>query len=77
MEAFTHGGADASLLAQHLDGRLDLGESFWMDARVRLAVILYVDEALHDLGTFVFVALYLFSAGRRHSSAVAELLHLI
>ena len=34
-------------------------------------------KALRDLGTFAFVALHLFSAGGRHSSAVAKLLRLI
>ena len=48
-----------------------------MAARVRLAVIPSADKALHDLGTFAFVALHLFSAGRRHLSAVVELLRLI
>ena len=48
-----------------------------MDARIRLAATLPVDEALRDLGTFAFVASHLFSAGRRHSSAVAKLLRLI
>ena len=45
--------------------------------RVRLAVIPSVDEAFHDLGTLTFVASHLFSAGGRHSSAVADLLRLI
>ena len=48
-----------------------------MAARFRLTVIPSVDKALCDLGTFVFAALYLFSAGRRHLSAVSELLRLI
>ena len=34
-------------------------------------------EGLHDLGTFAFVALYLFSTGSIHSSTVANLLGLI
>ena len=46
-------------------------------ARVCLAVILSADETLRELGTFAFVASHLFSAGRRHSSALAELLCLI
>ena len=45
--------------------------------RIRLAVIPSVDEAFHDLGTLTFVASHLFSAGGRHSSAVANLLRLI
>ena len=48
-----------------------------MSARVRLAVISSVDEALCNLGTFAFVALHLFSMGGRHLSAVAELFCLI
>ena len=48
-----------------------------MAARVRLAVIPSADKALRDLGTFDFVASHLLSAGGHHSSAVAELLHLI
>ena len=46
-------------------------------AGVCLAIILSVKEALNNLGTFAFVASHFFSAGRRHSSAVAELLRLI
>ena len=48
-----------------------------MAVRVRLAVIPSADEALHDLGTFPFVASYLFFAGGRHSSTVTELFRLI
>ena len=48
-----------------------------MAARVRLAIILSVDKALRDLGTFAFVVSHLFSAGGRHLSAVAELLRII
>ena len=46
-------------------------------ARFRLAVIPPADNALRDLGTFAFVALHLFSAGRHHWYIVAELLRLI
>ena len=74
---YTHGGADTSLVAQQLDGRLALTNSLWMAARVRLVVILSADKALRDLGTFAFVASHLFSAGGLHSSAVVELLCLI
>ena len=77
VEASTCGGANASLLAQQLDGRLDLSDSLRMATRIRLAVIPSTDEALRDLGTFAFVTLHLFSAGERHSSAVDELLRLI
>ena len=48
-----------------------------MDTRVRLAVILFAYEALHDLGTFAFVVSQLFSVGGRHSSAVADILRLV
>ena len=48
-----------------------------IDARVRLAVILSADKALRNLGTFAFVASHLFSVGRCHSSAFAELIRLI
>ena len=52
-------------------------ESLQTDTRVRLAVIPYAYEALWDLGMLGFVTLHLFSADRRHFSAVAELLRLI
>ena len=48
-----------------------------MDARVRLAVIPYVDEAIFDLGTFAFITFHLLSVGGRHSSAVNKLLRII
>ena len=48
-----------------------------MTPRVRFAVIPSADEALRDLGTFVFVASHLFSAGVRHLSSVVELLRFI
>ena len=48
-----------------------------MAARVCLAVNPSSDKALCDLGIFDFVTLHLFSAGGRHSSAVAKLLRLI
>ena len=63
VEASTRGGADASLLAQQLDGRLVSADSLRMAARISLAIIPSADEALCDLGTFAFVALHLFSAG--------------
>ena len=77
VEAFTCGVADASLLAKQLDGRLALADSLCTAARVRLAAIPSAEEALRDLGTFAFIASHLFSTGRQHSSAVAELLRLI
>ena len=48
-----------------------------MATRVCPSVIPSADDTLKDLGTFAFVALYLFSAGGRHSSDVAKLLRLI
>ena len=77
VETSTRGGADTYFLAQQLDGRLASSNSLRMAVRVRLAVIPSVAEALRDLGTFAFVTLHLFSAGRRHLSAVVELLRLI
>ena len=73
----TRWGADASLLKQHLDGRLASVEYLWMAARFHLVAILYVEEALRDLGTFAFFTLHLFSVERRHLPAVAEILRLI
>ena len=73
----THGGVDASLLAQHLDRHLDSAESLRTAGRVRLYAISFVDEALHNLGTLAFIALHLFSTCGRHSSTVVELLRII
>ena len=77
VEASTRGGADTSLIAQKLNGRLASVNPLRMAVRVRLSVIPSADEALRDLGTFAFVASHLFSAGRRHLSAVNKLLRLI
>ena len=77
VKASTRGGADASVLAQQLDGRLASADSLRMDARVCLAVIPSANEALCDLGTFAFVALHLFSVGECNSSAVTKILRLI
>ena len=52
-------------------------DSLWTAARVRLAAIPSVEEALCELGTFAFVVLHLLSAGRRHPSAIAEIIFLI
>ena len=60
-----------------MDGHLALADPLQTATIVRLAAILSTDEALRDLGTFTFVTLHLFSAGRRQSSDVAELLRLI
>ena len=48
-----------------------------MATRVRLIAIPSADEALCDLGMFVFVALHVLSAGGRHLPAVVELLCLV
>ena len=77
VEASTCGGADASLLAQQLYGCLALADYFRMAVRVRLAVIPSAYKALCDLSTFTFIALHIFSAFGRHSSAFAEILRLI
>ena len=77
VEASTRGGVDASLLAQQLDGRLASADSLRTAAQVCLAAIPSAEEALRDLGTFAFDASHLFSASRRHLSAVAELFCLI
>ena len=63
VEAYTCGGADASLLVQQLDVRLELADCLGMAARVCLAVISSADESLCDLGTFAFVVSHLFFAG--------------
>ena len=42
-----------------------------------MADILSIDEAVRNLGTFTFVALYLFYAGGQHSLAATDLLRLI
>ena len=42
-----------------------------------LDAVPFADEVLSDLGTFDFFASQIFSVGRRHSSAVTDLLHLI
>ena len=77
VEAATHGGADASLLAQKMDGCLSLAEYLRMAARVLLDAIPSAEEALRKLVMFAFVTLHLFSVGVRHSSTVADILHLI
>ena len=77
VEASTHGGYDASLLLQQLEGRLTLADFLCADARVLLAFIPSADKALRDLGTFAFAASHLFYAGGSHLSAVSELLRLI
>ena len=70
-------GLETYLLAQHLNGRLDSADSLQTVAWVHLDVILFAYEALRKLETFAFVALYLFSARGRHTSAVVDLICLI
>ena len=77
VEAFTHWGADASLLTQHLEGRLASSDSLWMAVRVLFVVFPSADESLRDICTFAFVASHLFSAGGHHSSAVFNILCLV
>ena len=77
VEAATHWGDDASLLSHQLNRSLDLANSLWTTVRVCLADILSIDEAVRNLGTFTFVALYLFYAGGQHSLAATDLLRLI
>ena len=74
VDVFTCGGANASFLAQHINGSLALEESLLNSLRVGVAIILSVDEALCDLGLFAFVALHLISLCWIHLSAIVELL---
>ena len=55
VEALTHMGLDASLLAQHLDVRMASADYFCTADRVHLAAILSADEALCNLVIFDFV----------------------
>ena len=70
----TCGVANSSILAQKLDGKLDLADSLRMAVRVPLAIIPSVEEALRNLGTFTSVASELFSVDGKESSAVSEIL---
>ena len=72
VEAPTYWGLDTSLLEHHLDGHLASEDSLWTYVWVHMAAILSVDEALRNLDTSAFVALYFLSAGGRHLSAMAE-----
>ena len=54
-----------------------LSDSLQTSDMVLLAAILYVDEALCDLGMFAFVVSYFFLEDGHHSSAIAELIFLI
>ena len=63
VEATTGGGSDAFVLVKHLDFRLASADFLQIAARLFLAVIPSTDDALRDLGTFVFVALHLLSVG--------------
>ena len=64
----------ASILEQHMYGRLNLADSLRTDAWVRLEVILFVEEVICDLGNFSFVKAHLFSVSGRNEEAVAELI---
>ena len=77
VEALTHGGLDASLLAQHLYDRLSSADSLQKSAWVCLEVILSADDAICDLGTFAFVESHLFSMRGKHAVAVADIIRLI
>ena len=63
-------GLDDSLLTQHLCGHLASVYSLQMASWFHLASILSVDKALCNLGTFAFVASYLFSADGRHAADI-------
>ena len=77
VEVYTCMGSYASLLAQQQDGRLMPEDTLHMAVRAKLVAILTADEALYDLGTFAFIISHLFITGRRHVTAISELLHLI
>ena len=77
IEALNYEGADASLLAQQLDGRMASSDYLLKAAQVCLDCIPSADEALCNLGTFAFVASHLFSTEGKHTSAVTKLLSLI
>ena len=77
VESAIHGMLVASLLPQQLYKRLPSVDSLRAEVRVRLDGIPSVYEALHDLGMFALVISHLFFAGRRHSSDIAEIFHLI
>ena len=62
---------------QELYGWLSSAYSLRTAARICLEVITSTDEALHDLGIFVFVVYYLLSVGRRHAAAVTDILPII
>ena len=55
VEALTHMGSDAFLLAQQLYVQLVSAGSLQTAAQVCLEFILSVDEVLNNLGTFAFV----------------------
>ena len=64
VEASTHIGLDANLLAQNIDGNLSSANSLRADAWVHLDAVLSICEALCYLDTVAFVMLHLFSAVR-------------
>ena len=69
VEASTHVGSEAYLLAQQMDVRLDSVDYMWTAAWVRLEVIPSADETLCNLVTFDLVSLHLFFAVGRHDEA--------
>ena len=72
-EVLTHGGSNASLLEKLMDGWLASEDSLRTANQVRLSVILSVDEALRDLGTFAFMASHPLSAvGVTHISSCGD-----
>ena len=73
----THWGEVTSLLAQHLDERLESVYPLQTAARVHLAAIPSMDEALQNLGMIYFFTLHLFSMSGCHLSSLMELLQLI
>ena len=77
VEAQTSMGLDTYLLVQHLYGRLALEDSLCTTAWILIVATPFMDEAIHNLGTFVFITAKLFSMGGRHMAEVVELFHLI
>ena len=70
VEASTCRGWDASLIAYHMDTRLAFVDFLWTATWVTLSVILSMDEAIHDLGTFTFVVVpFLSVGGETHTSS--------
>ena len=77
VEALTCIGLDAFLLTQNIYEQLAFADYMRTDYEACLTAIPYMDEALRDLVTFYFIAMCLFSMGKQHAEAFAELLRLI